>query len=540
MKSLLYLDISNCTISHLNAEFFTGLGSLSTLDLSNNPLKFIENHVFAPLEHLESLKMSECNLTHIGERAFQQQMNLKTLDLSGNMLIDIDLTPVLVHLIRLENLDLSNSHVSKVAEDTFNNANYLRVLNLARNELQHFDVASTIGNKLPHLDVLDLSYCNLMEPLSEDAFSNATKIRELYLDGNTLFASDLLVALPPLYKLQKLSLSNCGLSKLPNTFDKIKTLQVLDISHNPLNDVFVSLIEPLENLEYLNMGYSNLSHISVTTFSKMTSMKRLILSGNDLNSLEAGLFSNLTSLESLELNFCGLRRTLNATVFFNNFTYTDLMELQLAGNPLRVSPTGPLLPKQLSRLQTLDLSNCNLTYLPTDAFYWARNITHLYLSRNYFSHPDELKFLTMLNKLKLLDLTHNVLSTLSYKQLDSLRDLEKLKLVGNPWKCNCSIAEIWDWALIKKKDITVLEGSQVTAEDVKAGKEKRKRLLLCYYDLKIEQPLMKSNKTVPGRLPFVNPAKLITATNRTWAKYVRESGCETRIKLDSTDNVNKS
>lgn len=538
MKSLLYLDISNCTLNYFNPEFFTGLVSLSTLDISSNPIKSIEKNIFDPLIHLETLKMSECNLTYIDGLSFQHQSNLKTLDLSGNMLIDIDWTPVFTYLVRLENLDLSKSHVKKLSEDAFNNNHYLRSLNLAENILENFDVASTIGYKLPHLDVLDLSYCHLNRPLSEDAFSNSTKIRELYLNGNTLFASDLLDALSPLYNLQKLSLSNCNLSKLPSTIVKFKKLEVLDISHNPLNDVFVKLLEPLENLEYLNMGYSNLSHISPTTFSKMTSMKRLILSGNDLNSLEAGLFGNLTSLESLELNFCGLRRPFNATVFFNNLTYTDLMELQLAGNPLRVSPTGPLLPKQLSRLQTLDLSNCSLTFLPAEAFYWTRNITHLILSRNYFAHPSDLKFLGMLTKLKYLDLSYNYLPTLSYKDLAQHNDLEKINLVSNPWKCNCSIAEIWDWALFEKKDVSVLVGSQITAEDVKAGKAKRKKLLLCYYDLNIEQPFI-TNKTVPGRIPFINPARLITASNRTWAKYVRESGCETKAKLNFIESDEK-
>lgn len=525
IRSLLYLDLSNCTLKTLNANFFSNVTALSTLDLSDNPLGVIDNKVFEPLVSLETLKLSNCNLTYIGNNVFDNQTNLKNLELNGNNLFKTDWANVLSNLIRLESLDLRKAGLVHLPETMFDNNNYLTSVILAENHLINLDVASTLG-KLQQLDVLDLSYCNLTLPLSEDAFSNATKIRTLYLSGNSLFASDLLVALAPLTNLNKLSLSNCGLSRLPDTFHKFKSLQQLDISHNPLNDAFVKLLAPLETLEYLNMGYSNLSYIAPSSFSKMTSMRRLILSGNDLNNLEAGLFGNLTRLESLELNFCGLRRPLNATLFFNNFTYTDLTELQLAGNPLTVSRTGPLLPKQLSRLQTLDLSNCNLTFLPPEAFYWTRNITNLALMGNHLSSPNDFRFLELLPKLEVLDLRYNNLTTFSPKDISMNPNVDKLKLIGNPWRCDCSIAELWDWANLEKGSLAILEGSTLGSEHVTVGKTKRKKLLICHYDT-AKQPLpIVINKQVPGRKPFIKPQRTLTTSNRTWAKYVRESGCE--------------
>nr|XP_023013107.1 slit homolog 1 protein-like [Leptinotarsa decemlineata]XP_023013108.1 slit homolog 1 protein-like [Leptinotarsa decemlineata] len=525
IKSLLYLDISNCSLRKLNDDFFANLPHLSTLDLSDNPFFEIENNVFKPLSGLETLKMNRCNLTHISNTAFSSLGLLKSLELSENNFHRISWDIVLNTLDLLETIDFRKSGLTRLPVTMFDGNQYLRTLILAENNLPGLNVEETIG-KLQNLDTLDLSDCNLTLPLSEDAFVNVTKIRNLYLSGNTLFASDLLLALSPLTNLHKLSLSNCGLSRLPDTFDKFKSLQELDISHNPLNDAFVKLLAPLETLEYLNMGYSNLSYIHPTSFSKMTSMRRLILSGNDLNSLEAGLFENLTRLESLELNFCGLRRPLNATLFFNNFTYTDLTELQLAGNPLRVSKTGVLLPKQLSRLQTLDLSNCNLTFLSPEAFHWTRNITNLILAGNHFSSPNDLRFLELLPKLEVLDLRFNNLTTFSPKDLSLNPNVEKLKLIGNPWRCDCSVADLWDWASIEKGNLELLEGSTLTQEHVSVGKVKRKKLLVCHYNTGGLQPVkIVMNKTVPGRRPFLNPTRTITA-NRTWAKYVRESGCE--------------
>lgn len=518
------MDISNCSLEFLNDHFFENISALTTLDLSENPLNILDTRAFEKLTSLETLKMNHCNLSAIGEDTFVAQLNLKILELEGNKFVpEMNWEGVLAKLPLLENFDLRNSHVNQLSETMLSNNHYLRVLVLAENNLTGVDVGLPLRT-LSNLESLDLSYCNLTVPLSEDTFSNVTKIRSLYLSGNTLFASDLLVALSPLTNLQKLSLSNCGLRRLPDTFHKFKSLQELDISHNPLNDAFVKLLSPLETLEYLNMGYSNLSHIAPHSFSKMTSMRRLILSGNDLNNLEAGLFGNLTRLESLELNFCGLRRPLNATLFFNNFTYTDLTELQLAGNPLRVSKTGPLFPKQLSRLQTLDLSNCNLTFLPPDAFFWTRNITTLILSGNHFSSPNDFHFLELLPKLEVLDLTYNNLSTFSPREIEFNPQVTKLKLIGNPWRCDCSVANLWDWAHMEKGDLSILEGSTIGAADVTVGKYKRKRLLVCNYDDKVGLPLV-MNKTATGRKPF-RSQRTILASNRTWAKYVRESGCE--------------
>jgi len=336
-QSLHYLDLSGCSLSLLSKEFFSGVPALNRLDLSDNPLGSLGAGAFEPLASLEYLRLNRCNLTHISGTTFSKQEHLKTLELAGNFLSEVDWTVVLSPLGRLETLDLRNADIMYLPEDVFANNVWLRNLIVADNILRELDVATTLGHNLRHLDYLDLSNCRLKGPLSEDAFANATKLRTLILSGNRLSASDLAVALKPLTKLQKLSLKNCSLHRLPDdTFHRFNELQELDLSNNPLQDAFTSLLNPLESLERLDMGYSNLGYISRSTFSKMTSLKTLILSGNPLNTLESGLFRNLTHLETLELNNCGLIRAINPMVF-DNSTYLDLTELRLAGNPLNVS-----------------------------------------------------------------------------------------------------------------------------------------------------------------------------------------------------------
>lgn len=529
--TLQFLDISSCQLTSLDQQFFENITSLTSLDLSKNPLKSLDSGTFDDLTVLDTLKLDDCQLSYIASDTFINLVGLKHLELSGNMLTDTVWSEVLGNLVRLEYLNLRNSKISQLGEYSFANTTNLETLILAENVLPNLKVAMTLGSGLQYLSTLDLSNCHVRGPLSEDAFVNATKLKVLYLSGNPLYALDLQAALEPLPKLEKLFLSGCGLKNLPDNFNLFTELQELDISHNPLSDVFTKLISPLEKLEYLNMGYSNLSYIAPDTFSKMTSMKRLVLSGNDLNSLEAGLFGNLTQLASLELEYCGLRRSLNANVFFKNLTYTDLKEVKLAGNPLVGTANGPLLPRQLSRVTDLDLRKCNLSALHEDAFKMTENITDLNLAGNKLAaDTNSYKFLNVLGKLEVLDMSSNNLTTINPQVFKNNPKIRSLKLIGNPFKCDCNIAEMWDWAAMIKGDLDVLVGAKSVAQDITVKGNKKKKNLLCHYSEEQLKLMPPTNRSVPGRRPFVKPREL-TATNRTWAKYVRESGCEPLVKI---------
>lgn len=530
--TLQYLDISSCNLSVINPQFFDNITTLNTVDLSNNPLVTIEAGVFDVLTSLENLKLNDCKLKTISENTFLTTVNLKNLELAGNSLTETNWPEVLGKLIRLEYLNLKKSGLTSLSEDTFSNCTYLVSLILADNELRDLDVAATLGNSVNHLELLDLSNCKIQGPISGDAFANATRLKSLYLSGNPLFAPDLQEALAPLPKIEKLFMSNCGLQNLPDNFNVFDNLQELDISHNPLVNVFTKLLAPLEKLEYLNMGYSNLSFIGPDSFSKMTSMKRLVLSGNDLLSLEAGLFGNLTQLTTLELEFCGLKRPLNANAFFKNLTYMDLREIRLGGNPLVIPEKGPLFPKQLSQVTILDLSNCNITSLNIDAFKNTVNLTDLNLSGNRIRSLDgSLAFLETLLHLEKINLSNNNLTTIDPLVFLNNPRLHSLNLLGNQFVCDCKIAEMWDWANMIKGDLDVLVGAKSAEKDIVVKGNKKKKHLHCHYnENELRNTSTTLNKSVPGRRPFIKPREL-TYANRTWAKYVRESGCEPVVQI---------
>ncbi|XP_068626244.1 insulin-like growth factor-binding protein complex acid labile subunit [Battus philenor] len=531
-STLQYLDISSCNLSVINTQFFDNITSLTTVDLSNNPLRTLDAGVFDVLTSLDNLNLNDCQLTTINEGTFSSLTNLKKLELAGNYLTNTNWSEVLGNLIRLEYLNLRKSGLTSLTEDTFSNCTNLVTLILADNELRELDVGAVLGNSVTHLELLDMTNCNIQGPISGEAFANATKLKVLYLSGNPLFAPDLQEALAPLPKLERLFLSNCGLRNLPDNFNVFDNLLELDISHNPLVNVFTRLLAPLEKLEYLNMGYSNLSYIGPDTFAKMTSMKRLVLSGNDLLSLEAGLFGNLTQLTTLELEFCGLKRPLNANAFFKNLTYMDLREIRLSGNPLVIPESGPVFPKQLSQVTILDLSNCNILSLNRDAFKNTENITDLNLAGNQIkSGATSLAFLERLHHLEKINLSNNNLTTIEPEVFINNPKLRSLNLIGNPFVCDCKIAEMWDWANMIKGDLDMLVGAKSAEKDIVVKGNKKKKNLYCHYnETQLRNLTLTTNRSVPGRRPFVKPREL-TYANRTWAKYVRESGCEPVVKI---------
>lgn len=517
-RTLLYLDLNSCGIRRLNREFFHNTTNLNKLDLSHNPLERIEPGPFDHLTHLEYLKLNGCNLTYVSPATFAHLENLRELEMAENDLKSLSWTSVLAPLVRLEHLDIRKTGITNLPGDAFAKNLYLRQLVLADNELWHLDVGNTLGHNLHSLQSLDLSNCNLQDRLSEEAFRNASKLRVLNLSGNPMFAADLTAVLRHLPKLHKLSLSNCSLRRLPNAFDVFEHLEELDISYNPLSDAFVSLLNPLESLEYLDMSYCNLGYVANNTFSHMTHLKKLILSGNKLHTLEEGLFGHLTRLESLELNNCDLKTPVDPKVFGER-VYTDIVELKLSGNPLTVPDEGPLFPKQLSNLEMLDLSNCNLSRLNENLFIRTKNLTQLDLSGNAISYTEDLAGLRKLRSLEHLDLSNNNLSTMNPKVFKTNPRLLTVNLLGNPFVCNCSIAEMWDWALHAKNDLHVLVGSQPAS--FQTGGVKLKKTLTCHYDEETYRSLITGTER-----PFLRKGDL--TPSRTWPKYIRESTCARR------------
>jgi hypothetical protein len=113
-----------------------------------------------------------------------------------------------------------------------------------------------------------------------------------------------------------------------------------------------------------------------------------------------------------------------------------------------------------------------------------------------------------------------MLNHLSSEAFSNNTNLTSLLLTGNPWKCDCNIYDLWEWASVTKRNLAVLVGSTTSPEDLSTGSGKRKKGLFCHYDVNgFPSP------KIPSRLRIKD-----LHAGRTWAKYVKESDCVSNRK----------
>lgn len=516
VNTLLNLDLACCRIRTLSPQFFFNVRNLNTLDLSGNPLDKIQSGIFDPLKSLKHLFLNNCKITYIYFDAFKDLGYLTALDLGENNLKNqVDWTIALNPLGNLQHLDVRKSNISRLDEYSFSNNDLLRSLVLTENELSDDNIDITLGKNIAKLYFLDLSYCNLRGPLFANAFDHATELHTLILSGNKLISEYLAEALFPLVKLVKLSIKDCELIMFPsNSVHNFTNLKELDISKNKLDITYLCLVD---SLEHLNMGFNNLERISAKTFSKMSNLKSLVLSGNKLKKLEKGLFKNLKDLEVLELNMCEIRQ-LNNTIFYKDVPYPNLVELRLSGNPIQIPEEGSIFPFTMSKLNTLDMSKCNLSYLTKEFFTPTPNLKNLLLNNNTLQNDKNniMKCMERLTCLENLDLAYNNITSITPQEFNYNIQLVSLKLAGNPWKCDYFIVDMLNWALSIKRNTTVLEGIM----ESNVVNNRLSEILYCNFD--------PHNSLIERSEPQTSKSKSFTYNyyvTIAWSVYAADSHC---------------
>ncbi|XP_037300759.1 leucine-rich repeat neuronal protein 1 [Manduca sexta] len=193
---LRYLSLANNDIHSLAQDVFVFMSDLTTLDLSGNPLGYIDQvtmGAITDLEDLRELNLNGCKLETLPAGIFRRQHRLKRLDLSNNKFTTVPLS--LGEAINLEYLDFSRNPIEIFNESSpISNLKKLKELHL--NQLAKLQtVTDGALSGLSNLEVLDLSF-NQRLSLLEDGFLVWTEehteqemwppLRELYLNNNNL------------------------------------------------------------------------------------------------------------------------------------------------------------------------------------------------------------------------------------------------------------------------------------------------------------------------------------------------------------------
>jgi insulin-like growth factor-binding protein complex acid labile subunit len=447
-RTLQTLDLADCSISVVGAQWFIKSPALRKIILSGNPIHTVAKDAFSSLQGLEELHLSRTQIRRLSASDLGLDPPLRTLYLNHNRLEADALKQLLSGLKHLETLEVRDAQLQLDAgqPDIFTQCQWLRKLDASGNDLSQWDAAKGLGS-LRQLEHLDLDNCGLTLPAS-DAWVNLTRLRSLTLSGNSLMGVNVTELLRPLHKLQTLALRGCQLRttdflrRLPKVRE---SLRALDLSDNPLGDAEVNAAGSVfMRLEALNVSRCQLTSITPAAFSSAHHLVSLALSGNGGVRIQNGALAALTRLERVEADDCALSAAPPSSVFPPN---CQLTELHLAGNPLK----GNLVPAHLAHLQVLDASRCGLRNISATSLAGARNLVRLDARGNDFAARDFLPpdLAAVAPKLELLDLRGSNVGSVDAKGLRGCAHLKAIYLEDNPLRCDCDMSKSWRWATSK-------------------------------------------------------------------------------------------
>lgn len=238
------------------------LSKLKTLVLSNNDIENVDCLDYFP--DLEKLDLSNNRIVSLA--GMTAHKGLKALDLSGNLLSnagDIGKFPF------LQWLDLSSNKLQSM--DRLDELSLLQFLDLSCNSIVSFKPFK----KRSLLRVFNMSE-NYLGQVHE--LGNLPKLKYLYFRRNRI---DNITGIKDLKQLELLDLSHNMIDHLPEPFNSLSALRVLDVSGNALK-----VLDNITGLQQLKILNASNNHIHSILFEgPLAALEDLILINNNLSTL---------------------------------------------------------------------------------------------------------------------------------------------------------------------------------------------------------------------------------------------------------------
>ncbi|XP_056331652.1 trophoblast glycoprotein b [Danio aesculapii] len=207
-----------------------------------------------------------------------------------------------------------------------------------------------------------------------------------------------------------------------------------------------SVPHPLpENTTTLNLNGNNISNLNSASFPRpLVHLTHLYISGSQLKELDSMAFQNLPSLRLLDLSDNRISQFSIEALHRDN-TIEVLNFSKCLFNHSYIGVFADLFRHSLPKVSRLDLSNNDLVFLPEGIFTGLSELSLLDLRNNSLV---SIRNVTFQNRaLKELDLRDNAFKALPNETLSELSSIPNLRvrLAGNPWRCDCDIEEMLIW-----------------------------------------------------------------------------------------------
>ncbi|XP_064605956.1 uncharacterized protein LOC135470840 [Liolophura sinensis] len=336
--SLTTLQLSNNNISSIHVRAFDGLGKLTKLDINVNNLTHLDSTVFDTTGELLYLYMDNNDLTELGNTLFLKSKKLRHFSARNNKIKSIS-DATFTGLDKLQSLYLDNNWLKDLRQQWFTDTITLNTLRLSRNNITEVNKGTfqTLGN----LTDLRLGH-NEIRVIEKNVFKGLSKVNTIFLNNNRLM------------EIRK------------DTFIHCPEISRIDLSFNIIQDVHQGSFRNLPRLYLIDLSGNRITQIVTGTFSNVSGLTTLSLNDNRVSSISERLFENMEpSLRTLELRNNGWSSS--SLIWFAKVmvNLTRLNTLDLSNNPLSTIPTDVL--PTLENIDTVKMRNCSIQFITNDS-----------------------------------------------------------------------------------------------------------------------------------------------------------------------------
>ncbi|XP_031635436.1 chaoptin-like [Contarinia nasturtii] len=301
--------------------------SLEYLELSEIFEGTLNLNLLDRFKNLVNLSLRSVKLGNFDLEILQNHRNLIFLDLSDNHLKTIHNVPRLADFKHLIDLDVEENQIDNIPELLRHLSSKIVNLNLAGNYVG--PLTETTFAKFINMNRLILKNTSLtLENLRP--FEPFRELQELDISHNNLENVDITMSSTLFSKLKRFYAAYCNIENTPKLINQLgSTIRFLDLSGNFIGEWNAKMFKNLKELRYINLSNTSLSFIDANVFENHPKINKVDLSYNKLNAVDFAFGSN--KLNSLNLEGNDLREMDDFTkTRFPSITHLDISNNQFS------------------------------------------------------------------------------------------------------------------------------------------------------------------------------------------------------------------